>query len=112
MNLFGPLAPAQNTGDERTNFEGEGWGEGRRKNAVGSTDTTRQRKPKQPLNGGGRSNRSRRSRRPNRSGLSAMEVIITLGVTFPIAMALYFLGRDACARLFYIIDSLVSWPFL
>jgi hypothetical protein len=54
----------------------------------------------------------RRSRRPNRDGLSAMEVVITLGVTFPIAMALYFLGRDACARLFYIIDSLVSWPFL
>jgi len=54
---------------------------------------------------------SRRSRR-HRRGLSALEVIITLGVTFPIAMALYFLGRDACARLFYIVDSLVSWPFL
>jgi hypothetical protein len=53
-----------------------------------------------------------RRRRRNRRGLSALEVVITLGVTFPIAMALYFLGRDACARLFYIVDSLVSWPFL
>ena len=91
-------------GDQRVTIGGEGWGEGQRRNAVGTVNTSRQ--PKQPLVS------RRRSRLRNRRGLSAMEVVITLGVTFPIAMALYFLGRDACARLFYIVDSLVSWPFL
>jgi hypothetical protein len=68
------------------------------------------RNPKHNQLSVGRRRSSRRLR--SRRGLSAMEVVITLGVTFPIAMALYFLGRDACARLFYIVDSLVSWPFL
>jgi hypothetical protein len=87
--------------DELSNIGGEGWREGRRQSALGTANTSRQSK-----------HNRRRSRRARRQGLSAMEVVITLGVTFPIAMALYFLGREACVRLFYIVDSLVSWPFL
>jgi hypothetical protein len=35
---FGPLAPAQNTGDVKGDFGGEGWGEGPRKIPAGITN--------------------------------------------------------------------------
>src|SRR5687768_14798981 len=38
--LFGPLSPALDIGDERLSFGGEGWGEGSRQNAVGTTKTS------------------------------------------------------------------------
>jgi hypothetical protein len=36
MIEFGPLSPAHSMGDVRTKIGGEGWGEGTRKNAVGT----------------------------------------------------------------------------
>ena len=38
---FGPLSPAQRIGDERNKIGGEGWGEGSRQNAVGTTSASR-----------------------------------------------------------------------
>jgi hypothetical protein len=39
-HLFGPLSPAKNAGDERTQIGGEGWGERLRQNAAGTANTT------------------------------------------------------------------------
>jgi hypothetical protein len=47
-----------------------------------------------------------------RRGLSTMEVALATGIMLPFAAGLYFIGKEACGRLFQIIQSLVTWPFL
>lgn len=41
-----------------------------------------------------------------------MEVALATGIMLPFAAGLYFIGKEACGRLFQIIQSLVTWPFL
>ena len=48
----------------------------------------------------------------HRRGLSTMEVALATGIMLPFAAGLYFIGKEACGRLFQIIQSLVTWPFL
>lgn len=50
--------------------------------------------------------------RCRRRGLSTLEVVLSTGVMMPFAVALYFVGKQACGRLFQIIQSLVAWPYL
>lgn len=47
-----------------------------------------------------------------RRGLSSLEVVLATGIMLPFAIALYFVGRKACGRLYEIIESLVTWPYL
>jgi len=51
-------------------------------------------------------------RRRIRRGLSTMEVVLATGIMLPFAIALFFVGRKACGRLYEIIESLVTWPYL
>lgn len=51
-------------------------------------------------------------RRRFRRGLSTMEVALTTGIMLPFAVALFFVAKQACGRLFQIIQSLVVWPYL
>ncbi|MBN8626492.1 MAG: hypothetical protein J0M17_13470 [Planctomycetes bacterium] len=51
-------------------------------------------------------------KRVDRRGLSTMEVALATGIMLPFAAGLYFIGKEACGRLFQIIQSLVTWPFL
>lgn len=64
---------------------------------------------------GGTGNADRRAMNRNlvrRRGLSTMEVALATGIMLPFAAGLYFIGKEACGRLFQIIQSLVTWPFL
>lgn len=47
-----------------------------------------------------------------RRGLSSLEVVLATGIMLPLAIALFFVGRRACGRLYEIIESLVTWPYL
>lgn len=47
-----------------------------------------------------------------RRGLSSLEVVLATGIMLPFAIALFFVGRRACGRLYEIIESLVTWPYL
>jgi len=57
-------------------------------------------------------NRFRSQRRRFRRGLSTMEVALATGIMLPFAVALFFVAKQACGRLFQIIQSLVVWPYL
>jgi len=52
------------------------------------------------------------SLRSSRSGLATLEVVLATGIMLPFAIALFFVGREACGRLYQIIESLVTWPYL
>lgn len=57
-------------------------------------------------------NKFRRQRRRLRRGLSTMEVALATGIMLPFAVALFYVAKQACGRLFQIIQSLVVWPYL
>lgn len=50
--------------------------------------------------------------RSRRRGLSPLEVVLATGIMLPFAIALFFVGRRACGRLYEIIESLITWPYL
>lgn len=51
-------------------------------------------------------------RRRLRRGLSTLEVALATGIMLPFAVALFLVAKQACGRLFQIIQSLVVWPYL
>jgi len=55
---------------------------------------------------------ARRAQQSRRRGLSPLEVVLATGIMLPFAIALFFVGRKACGRLYEIIESLVTWPYL
>jgi hypothetical protein len=54
----------------------------------------------------------KRLTRTSRRGLSPLEVVLATGIMLPFAIALFFVGRKACGRLYEIIESLVTWSYL
>lgn len=55
---------------------------------------------------------SRTPRRHRRRGASTLEVVITIGVGFPMAVILYLLGCNAMAGYYNLILTLVCWPYM
>lgn len=55
---------------------------------------------------------SRSIRGVRRRGASTLEVVITIGVGFPMAVILYLLGCNAMAGYYNLILTLVCWPFM
>lgn len=51
-------------------------------------------------------------RRHRRRGLSTMEAVATLAVTFPMAWVLYLLAEKSLGNLYQIISSIVGSPYL
>jgi hypothetical protein len=47
-----------------------------------------------------------------RCGLSSLEAVIALAISFPAAVFLFWLGARACRNLFEVIDTFVGWPYL
>jgi len=47
-----------------------------------------------------------------RSGVVTLEVILTLAVTFPIAMGMFVLGSIACRNLYHLISTMCGSPYL
>ncbi len=53
-----------------------------------------------------------RSRTKDRRGMSSLEVVMVIGVTFPVAVMLLLITARACAALYAMISTMVGWPFL
>jgi len=41
-----------------------------------------------------------------------MEALVATGIMLPFAIALFLIARQACGRLFQIVQSIVTWPYL
>lgn len=52
-----------------------------------------------------------RSSLPNRRGSAAVDVVLTLGVTFPIAVAFYWLAQTACGNLHDLLSAIAGSPY-
>lgn len=52
-----------------------------------------------------------RMRRNLRRGVAEFEALLTLGVMFPLALALYGLGMRAMVSIHNMISALVGWPY-
>lgn len=48
----------------------------------------------------------------DRRGMSSLEVVMIMGVTFPVAVMLLLVTARACAALYAMISTMVGWPFL
>jgi len=42
----------------------------------------------------------------------ALEVVLTTGLTLPMAAALYFILERTLDRFFFLVSNAVGWPFL
>lgn len=49
--------------------------------------------------------------RLRRGGVAALEVVLVLGVSFPMAAALYWLFEKGVEHFFFALGNMVGWPY-
>ena len=47
-----------------------------------------------------------------RRGMSTLQAVASLAVTFPMAWVLYLMAEKSLGNLYQIISSIVGWPYL
>lgn len=56
--------------------------------------------------------RLRKKGQPRSLGMAALEVVLTTGLTLPMAAALYFILERTLDRFFFLVSNAVGWPFM